>query len=168
MLEKWKGRKYYMVDPWLGELTIHKNGFKILDHNKAYEYLLSETSKYGNKVKILRNTSSEAAQLFVSNKIQADFVYIDALHDYHSAMKDIRSWWPIVKPGGVLAGHDYDNPIFTCTYAIQEFARKMGLEIYVTHKEYGPPEYNKHEDGSVKLMYLSASWFILKPKYIHV
>jgi predicted O-methyltransferase YrrM len=36
-----------------------------------------------------------------------DFVYIDARHDYASALEDIRDWWPKVRRGGILAGHDY-------------------------------------------------------------
>ena len=36
-----------------------------------------------------------------------DFVYIDALHDYDSVMEDLRAWYPKVKNGGYVAGHDW-------------------------------------------------------------
>jgi hypothetical protein len=39
--------------------------------------------------------------------LSLDFVYIDALHDYHSVLQDIGGWWPKVKVGGWIGGHDY-------------------------------------------------------------
>lgn len=36
-----------------------------------------------------------------------DWVYIDAAHDYDSVRKDLRAALPRMKPGGIIAGHDY-------------------------------------------------------------
>lgn len=36
-----------------------------------------------------------------------DFCFIDAAHDYDNVKRDIQAWRPKVKPGGILAGHDY-------------------------------------------------------------
>jgi predicted O-methyltransferase YrrM len=38
---------------------------------------------------------------------QADLVYIDADHFYEAVQADIRLWTPKVRPGGILAGHDF-------------------------------------------------------------
>lgn len=38
---------------------------------------------------------------------QFDFVFIDADHRYEAIKADIAAWWPKVKAGGRLAGHDY-------------------------------------------------------------
>ena len=35
-----------------------------------------------------------------------DYIYIDADHDYGSVKNDMNVWWPKVKKGGILAGHD--------------------------------------------------------------
>jgi predicted O-methyltransferase YrrM len=35
-----------------------------------------------------------------------DMVYIDACHRYDDVLSDLERWWPKVKPGGILAGHD--------------------------------------------------------------
>jgi predicted O-methyltransferase YrrM len=37
-----------------------------------------------------------------------DLVFIDATHEFASVIADVRAWLPKVKPGGVLAGHDYN------------------------------------------------------------
>ena len=36
-----------------------------------------------------------------------DFIYIDALHTYKSTKEDITNWYPKLKKGGIIAGHDY-------------------------------------------------------------
>ena len=36
-----------------------------------------------------------------------DFVYIDANHNYECVKEDIEHWYPKVKVGGIIAGHDF-------------------------------------------------------------
>jgi hypothetical protein len=36
-----------------------------------------------------------------------DFVYIDAAHDLVSVVNDLAAWSKVVRPGGIIAGHDY-------------------------------------------------------------
>lgn len=39
-----------------------------------------------------------------------DFLYIDGDHRYKAVMADIDGWMPHVRPGGIIAGHDYHLP----------------------------------------------------------
>jgi hypothetical protein len=50
---------------------------------------------------------SRTASLKVPNDL--DFVYIDADHDEKSVIIDIACWYPKVKVGGIIAGHDYSK-----------------------------------------------------------
>lgn len=36
-----------------------------------------------------------------------DIAFVDAAHDFGNARADMLAYWPKVKPGGVLAGHDF-------------------------------------------------------------
>ena len=49
--------------------------------------------------------SIDAAKNFDDNYF--DFVYIDADHAYQSVKTDLEAWYPKVKKGGFLAGHDW-------------------------------------------------------------
>ena len=40
-------------------------------------------------------------------KEELDFIYIDGKHDYYSVLKDIIESEKIVKPNGIIGGHDY-------------------------------------------------------------
>jgi predicted O-methyltransferase YrrM len=54
----------------------------------------------------IRGGSSESARFFEDGSV--DFVFIDADHVYDRVKEDILAWLPKVKPGGIIAGHDYN------------------------------------------------------------
>ena len=58
-----------------------------------------------NNVKIMKMTSIEASKRFEDNYF--DMVFIDANHGYKSIKEDIEVWYPKVKQGGVISGHDF-------------------------------------------------------------
>ncbi len=53
----------------------------------------------------IRKFSTEAARDFDDGEL--DFVYIDAAHDICSVINDLHAWSRKVRPGGIIAGHDY-------------------------------------------------------------
>ncbi len=40
---------------------------------------------------------------------QFDLVFLDADHSYEHVVADIMAWRPLVKPGGLITGHDWGN-----------------------------------------------------------
>jgi predicted O-methyltransferase YrrM len=49
--------------------------------------------------------SWEAARYYPDSSL--DFVFIDASHFYEDVKRDIAAWRTKVRPGGILAGHDF-------------------------------------------------------------
>lgn len=52
--------------------------------------------------------STNAATVLKAREIRPTIVHIDAGHDYDSVMTDLRVWWPLLLPGGILIGDDYE------------------------------------------------------------
>ena len=50
-----------------------------------------------------------------------DFVFIDADHCYTSCSADIKAWYPKVRKGGVVSGHDYSRLHPGVRRAVDEF-----------------------------------------------
>lgn len=59
------------------------------------------------EMSICNEGSPKAARYHEDDSLDA--VFIDAAHDQQSVENDIGAWLPKVKPGGILAGHDYDE-----------------------------------------------------------
>ena len=73
---------------------------------------------------IIRGFSMDTARLFEPNSL--DFVYIDSNHSLPFVIADIHEWSKRVRPGGIIAGHDYKKtkaPIgmLHVVYAVQAY-----------------------------------------------
>lgn len=97
-----KNIRFVCIDPFDGHL-----GGGYFDARCALETFVRnmEEGGVGGLVEVRKSLSVESSELFQDRSV--DFVFIDAAHDYTNAHADIRAWLPKVKPGGVIAGHDY-------------------------------------------------------------
>lgn len=72
-----------------------------------------------------------AASYFKDESVSA--VFIDADHSYEAVKADLEAWYPKVKPGGLIAGHDvvWTDPVSQkgVIRAIREFFADKPLEI---------------------------------------
>lgn len=94
--------KLYMIDPW-AKFKKSLSSQPVFDH--IYEQVKKRVEPYGERATIIRCLSIQAASMVPKD---LDFVFIDASHDYESVRDDIKAWRNHIRPGGILAGDDYD------------------------------------------------------------
>lgn len=70
-------------------------------------------------------TSVEAAATFAPGTV--DRVLIDGDHGAEAVAADLEAWWPTLKPGGELVGHDDDWP--TVRDTVRGWAATRGLQV---------------------------------------
>ena len=107
MLRNWKScEKYHLVDLW-AQQTNYKDAANVDNTEQEQFYQRAQTvlGEYKNKTEFHRMLSTEASKKFEKESI--DFIYVDARHDYCGVKEDLEHYWPILKPGGIIAGHDY-------------------------------------------------------------
>lgn len=74
--------------------------------NIAEQFLRNVTSfGIAENVSVHVNTTEAASKEFQDESL--DLVFIDADHSYEAVKKDMDNWWPKLKKGGIMAGHDY-------------------------------------------------------------
>lgn len=84
-----------------------------VEHNKQsdhYGQFISnmENLKYKYPHQLIKEYSHEAANQFEDKSVY--FAMIDASHEYEDVKRDILTWLPKIKKGGMLSGDDYDWP----------------------------------------------------------
>ena len=123
------------VDIWKITDIKSQNDYPFSQEQKDSFYNnMVELSKKDSRVKVVRDFSINASKQFEDNFF--DFVYIDADHTYEAVYKDLCAWYPKVRPGGVLAGHDYfENKTEDLEYgvikALNRFREENNLPIHV-------------------------------------
>jgi SAM-dependent methyltransferase len=145
----WEGGKLFCVDRY-----ITQDG---RDISRFSHELRGAMDAIGKPWELVFMPSDEAAKLFEDGSL--DFVYLDASHDYASVRSDLLSWYRKVRPGGIMAGHDYldgtqkgpgqpvhrvwnpsqqmlDQITYGVFSAVNEFFKPLGLEITEIHEAY--------------------------------
>lgn len=97
------------IDPW-APVPNSKETYKDWDYAKIEREFWENVGEHKERCWMERMTSEMAAKGGGAFPIQsADIVFIDAAHDYENVMKDIRLWWPHLRIGGMLCGHDFNH-----------------------------------------------------------
>ena len=55
------------------------------------------------------NLTSVCARRFADGTF--DFIFVDARHDRLGVLEDLQAWWPKLRRGGLMAGHDYTEQL---------------------------------------------------------
>lgn len=153
-LSGWDAGKLFLVDPWMRQdESVYDDWANSDGHDERLQATLDNVSGFPpERWQVIRDFSVNASRLFPEASL--DFVYIDANHAYEYVKEDIEAWWPKVRPGGILAGHDfvpdgnYTEGLFGVRRATSEFVAEHCLQLLATVRgeDYGIP-----------------SWYVYKP-----
>lgn len=130
-------KKLYLVDPYIlykeyKDIRAPVFGYCKRDADARLKPFL-------DKIVWLLKFSSEA-KLEIPDEL--DFVYIDGNHAYQFVKEDIENYFPKIKKGGIIGGHDYtpapapEPSNFGVRKAVDEFVLKNNLKL-----NFSPPDW---------------------------
>jgi hypothetical protein len=105
ILHDWPG-SLILVDTWR-----HMDGYldswnvNDAEAERNLEEARNRLACFGDRAAFWRMESGEAATRVQDGHL--DFVYIDANHAYDAVRRDLALWYPKVRSGGLVSGHDY-------------------------------------------------------------
>lgn len=101
ILSRWDGR-LHLVDGWDGPFPawpVPQDGLARMEATRQ------RTARWSDRVTLHRAWSPAAASLFEDRSL--DWFYLDANHGYAPVLADLNAWYPKLRSGGVVSGHDY-------------------------------------------------------------
>ena len=109
ILREWPScQSFKLIDLW-GHQVNYEDHANVPDaaQEEYFQQAKQNVEPWSNKTEFFRMLSTEAAKKIPD--LSLDFVYLDARHDYCGVMEDLEAYYPKVRPGGFLAGHDFLN-----------------------------------------------------------
>ena len=89
----------YAVDTWEGEEHTGKYDESVYESVRKHAH-----EEYAGFAYLMRMLFNDALSHFEKETI--DLLHIDGLHTYDAVKEDFTTWYPKVKPGGVILFHD--------------------------------------------------------------
>ncbi len=97
-----EGLSVLAVDPWIAySLELSQERQDLL-----YERAKERLKNYSNCT-VIRKTSVEASKEITDGSL--DFVFLDGDHSFKAIADDLVAWYPKIRKGGVMCGHDYSG-----------------------------------------------------------
>ena len=136
LLEAFPSLLLYCVDPWdAGGDHVSMPDVDPEMFAAAKAEFLRLTDRYHDRRHVLPFTSNEASRV-VKDDARLTFVFIDGDHTYESVWRDLHLWYPKLRNGGLMSGHDYnwkdaETGDLVVRQAVDEFARDHGYKVGV-------------------------------------
>ena len=130
MFKKLDVETMFLIDPYEKYQEYAKEKKVLTFLPKSFKPALKVLSRYADRVVPLQMSSEDAIDFIPDN---LDMVYIDGNHAYEYVKKDIELYYPKVKIGGIIGGHDIEgNSLWVDVQrAVFEFADKNNLQVNV-------------------------------------
>lgn len=131
------------VDTWLPMIDFgrrrHKDDDSLEDLHFERTYAQVFDTFLGNVIQLnltdfvipLPATSRSASEVLSNRHQMAELIHIDAGHSYVDIEEDIRIWWRVLRPGGILLGDDWSITWPGVLKAVREHGSRYHLDIHV-------------------------------------
>jgi hypothetical protein len=135
ILGAWQGKRLHCIDPWRAQdPDVYLDGCTAVDWEEVYGKARAVLEP-DQRAHLLRMLSEDAASLIRPETL--DFVYIDSNHSYRAVKADLKLWWPKVKAGGLVGGHDAysrHDSAQDCGVldAVWDWSERLGVRPWVT------------------------------------
>ena len=120
----------YLIDPYFTYYV--KDNINKRIGLEAYNIAKEKLSKFP-QIKFIIKTSDEACKDIHES---LDFLYIDGNHTYEYVKRDIANYYPLIKSGGLIGGHDYTKDFKGVIKAANEFAKENNLELNTIYPDW--------------------------------
>jgi hypothetical protein len=94
------------------------------EQDASYAKLAHNMEVMGPRFKLLKMASADAVNELEDGSF--DFVFIDADHSMKAVLGDLDRYWPKIKTGGLIAGHDAN--LFSVNFAVTSWAKHKGID----------------------------------------
>jgi predicted O-methyltransferase YrrM len=115
--------KLYTIDTFEGSVE-HKKEDVIVTH-MLYDVYLKNIEPMKDYITTIKGNSQEVHTQFKDNSI--DFLFLDGSHEFEDVKKDLKLWYPKVKTGGIISGHDYTWVDGRVAMAVNQFFLFTGV-----------------------------------------
>ena len=124
LLNREKLGEFYCVDSWKGEAAIAYDPNTVQDLKKIFKQNVKPVLKH---ITMLNMMSWNAAKKFDNDSV--DFCYVDAGHSYEAVTKDLKAWWPRMRPGAMFGGDDYTKGYPGVQQAVWDFFGPLDIKV---------------------------------------
>jgi len=96
----------HAIDPFIN-VPNEGESYDDWDYDAIKKGFIDRTFDYQDRVQLHEMLSVEASEHIKDGEL--DLVFIDAAHDFDNVDRDIDAWFPKVKEGGIVSGHDWNH-----------------------------------------------------------
>lgn len=141
-------RKLHLVDPWTyqtrADYRVDPNNVPTDEGDRRHASVLARFASQINagQVDVLREFSKNATATFSPRYF--DWIYIDSIHTYDGVRDDLENYYPLVRDGGFILGHDFTNRSgarewnFAVVEAVTDFLKLHDCELIAVTQEICP------------------------------
>ncbi len=133
------------IDTWLGSSRVlwtdeHRHHLR-LEHGFPTQYFqfLANVVLEGHRDVILPlpMESTQAALFLREEEVEADVIYIDGSHREEGVYRDLASYWPLLRPDGVIFGDDYSVSFPGVIRSVNRFiGGSLNLGLYLPKRHF--------------------------------